>query len=194
MAKHKKHHFLFSKFCSSKTNYWNWFAVTLYMLTFKPIMLALRIRQCDHSTRYVKDDITLNASGTLCEEQTFLACTFCFPISDHVMHSWEFSFCFFFNSYVYICTCMRRHLKETIPSSSITWSEMRKQNIQAKEVYRKVKRPNSRWIFVGHCHGRPEFELLLELWNRSSGSVTRCPATIINIVHPRVNSTPFCLS
>ena len=61
-------------------------------------------------------------------------CTFCFPISDHVMPWWEFSFCFFI-SYAYICTCIRRHLKETIPSSSITWSEMRKQNIQAKEVY-----------------------------------------------------------
>ena len=41
----------------------------------------------------------------------------------------------FFNSHAYICTCIRRHLKETIPSSSITWSEMRRQNIQAKEVY-----------------------------------------------------------
>ena len=42
---------------------------------------------------------------------------------------------FFFISYAYICTCIRRHLKETIPSSSITWSDMGKQNIQAKEVY-----------------------------------------------------------
>ena len=42
---------------------------------------------------------------------------------------------FFFINYAYICTCMRRHLKETIPSSSITWCEMGKQNIQAKEVY-----------------------------------------------------------
>ena len=40
-----------------------------------------------------------------------------------------------FISYAHICTCIRRHLKETIPSSSITWSEMGKQNIQAKEVY-----------------------------------------------------------
>ena len=47
------------------------------------------------------------------------------------MPSWEFSFCFFI-SYAHICTSMRRHLKETIPSSSITWSEMGKQNIQAK--------------------------------------------------------------
>ena len=50
------------------------------------------------------------------------------------MPSWEFSFCFFI-SYAYICTCIRRHLKEAIPSSSITWSEMGKQNKKAKEVY-----------------------------------------------------------
>ena len=39
-------------------------------------------------------------------------------------------------SYAYICTCIRRHLKKTIPSSNITWSEMGQQNIQAEEVYR----------------------------------------------------------
>ena len=50
------------------------------------------------------------------------------------MPSWEFSFCFFI-SYALICTCIRRHLKETIPSSSITWSEMGKQNVQAEKVY-----------------------------------------------------------
>ena len=44
-------------------------------------------------------------------------------------------FLVFFNSYVYICSCIRRHLKETTPSSSITWSVMGTQNIQAKEVY-----------------------------------------------------------
>ena len=53
------------------------------------------------------------------------------------MPSWEFSFCFFI-SYAYISTCIRRHLKETIPASSITWSKMGKQNIQAKEVYRFI--------------------------------------------------------
>ena len=63
-----------------------------------------------------------------------LACVFCFPVSDHVMPSWELAFCFFI-SYAYICTCIRRHLKETIPSNSITWSETGKQNIQAKEVH-----------------------------------------------------------
>ena len=54
------------------------------------------------------------------------------------MPLWEFSFCFFI-SYAYICTCIRRHLKGTIPSSSITWSEMGKQNIQAKKVYSSAK-------------------------------------------------------
>ena len=44
-------------------------------------------------------------------------------------------FLLFFINYAYMCTCIRRHLEETIPSSSITWSEMGKQNIQAKEVY-----------------------------------------------------------
>ena len=29
----------------------------------------------------------------------------------------------------------RRHLKETVPSSSITWSEMGKQNVLAEKVY-----------------------------------------------------------
>ena len=46
---------------------------------------------------------------------------------------WKPGFSFFIND-AYICTCIR-HVKETIPSSSITWSEMVKQNIQAKEVY-----------------------------------------------------------
>ena len=46
----------------------------------------------------------------------------------------EFSFCFFI-SYAYIFTCIGRHLKETVLYSNITWSEMGKQNVQAKEVY-----------------------------------------------------------
>ena len=50
------------------------------------------------------------------------------------MFSSEFSFCLF-TSYAYICTCIRRHLKETILWSSITWSEMGKQNVQAEKVY-----------------------------------------------------------
>ena len=66
--------------------------------------------------------------------QTFSACTFCFPISDEMVFSWEFSFCLF-TSYAYICTCIRRHLKETILWSSITWSEMGKQTVQAEKVY-----------------------------------------------------------
>ena len=47
---------------------------------------------------------------------------------------------FFFISYAYIYTCKRRNLKETIPSSSVTGSEMGKQNIQAKEVYCRFSR------------------------------------------------------
>ena len=35
----------------------------------------------------------------------------------------------------FLLSRIRRHLKDTIPSCSITWSEMGKQNIQAKEVY-----------------------------------------------------------
>ena len=62
------------------------------------------------------------------------ACTFRFSISDHVMFPREFSFCFFI-SYSYISTCIRRHLKEAVSKSSITWSEMAKQNVQAKEVH-----------------------------------------------------------
>ena len=46
-------------------------------------------------------------------QYTFLACTFCFPISDHVMFSWEFCFSFF-TSYANMYTSIRRHLKETI--------------------------------------------------------------------------------
>ena len=39
-------------------------------------------------------------------------------------------------------------MKETIPSSSITWSEMRKQNIQAKEVYYHKTESNCYYLVV----------------------------------------------
>ena len=51
-----------------------------------------------------------------------------------------FVFCI---SYANICTCIRRHLKETIPSSSIMRSEMGKQNIQAEKVY---------WSSIVRCY------------------------------------------
>ena len=66
---------------------------------------------------------------------TSLASTFCFPISDHVMFSREFSFCFLM-SYLYKSTRIRRYLKETVFWSNITWSEMGKQKVQAKEANR----------------------------------------------------------
>ena len=86
---------------------------------------------------------------------TSLACTFISPISDHVMFPREFSFCFFIR-YAYICTCdIWRHLKETVPHSYITWSEMGKQIVQAKDVHhdrhrnattkRNQKTPSPRW-------------------------------------------------
>lgn len=59
---------------------------------------------------------------------TFLACTFDFPISGHVMFSWEFSLCFLIN-YAYIL-----HMRKTIPYNSLTWREVGKQNVQAKKV------------------------------------------------------------
>ena len=59
---------------------------------------------------------------------------FVFPFQTTWCPHGNFPFVFFI-SYAYICTCIRRHLKETIPSSNITWSEMGKQNIQAEKVY-----------------------------------------------------------
>ena len=50
---------------------------------------------------------------------------FVFPFQTTRCPHGNFPFVFFI-SYAYICTCIRRHLKETIPSSSITWSEMGK--------------------------------------------------------------------
>ena len=58
----------------------------------------------------------------------------------------EFSFCFYIN-YAYICTCRWRHLKESVPWSNITWSEMGKQNIQTKEVHFTFPR-DQRYIIV----------------------------------------------
>ena len=47
------------------------------------------------------------------------------------MFSGEFAFCLFI-SYARICTFIRRHLKETVLYGKITWSAMRKQNLQLK--------------------------------------------------------------
>ena len=50
--------------------------------------------------------------SAICEVMDLFACTFCFPISEHELFSWAFSFCLFI-SYVYMCKCIRRHLKES---------------------------------------------------------------------------------
>ena len=39
------------------------------------------------------------------------------------------------HTYARGCTCVRRHLNETVLWGNITWSEIGKQNIQAKKVY-----------------------------------------------------------
>ena len=44
---------------------------------------------------------------------TFLACTFCFPNSDHLTLSRKFSFCLFTN-HAHVRTCITRYFKETI--------------------------------------------------------------------------------
>ena len=63
------------------------------------------------------------------DEQTFLACKFCFPNSDHVMFSREFAFVFslIMHTYARGCTCIRRHLEETVLWGIITRSEVGKQ-------------------------------------------------------------------
>ena len=53
---------------------------------------------------------------------TFLACTFCIPISDHVMFSWEFFFCLFI-SYAYMCTCTI--LFPRVASRGVKWENNR---------------------------------------------------------------------
>ena len=89
---------------------------------------------CIPIPEYGQSNAPLNKVPFHCFEWTYLACTFCFPISDHVMFPREFSFCFYI-SYAYICKCRRRHLEGTVSWSNITWSEMGKQNVQAKEVH-----------------------------------------------------------
>ena len=66
---------------------------------------------------------------------------FCFPNSYHEMFSREIAFCLFIN-YAYIWTWMHVHKMtfERNSSQTITWSEMGKQNIQAKKVYCNTKR------------------------------------------------------
>ena len=63
---------------------------------------------------------------------------FCFPNSDHVMFSMEFTICRFIN-YTYICRCMHIHRLTFERNSSLgyhlTRSEMEKQNTPAKKVY-----------------------------------------------------------
>ena len=71
-------------------------------------------------------------------EYTFLPCMFCFLNSDHMMFSRQFAFCLFIN-YAYVVTWMHVHKtkfeKKNVLWGTITWSEMGKENLQAKNVY-----------------------------------------------------------
>ena len=62
---------------------------------------------------------------------------FCFWNTDHVMFFREFAFCLFMY-YAYIGTwmhvCETKFEKKNVLWGSITWSEMGKQNVQAKNV------------------------------------------------------------
>ena len=62
---------------------------------------------------------------------------FCFPNSDHVMLSGNLPFVLSLIMLTYALerTCITRHLNETVLWGTITWSEVGKQNIQAKKVY-----------------------------------------------------------
>ena len=64
-----------------------------------------------------------------------LACMFCFPISDHVMLL-EGIVSFLMSSYARANVRITSEKKQKANShEGITWSEMEKQNVQAKEVY-----------------------------------------------------------
>ena len=59
-----------------------------------------------------------------------------FPISDHVMFSCEFSFCYF-QSYVYICTCIR--LFPSVASRVLKW-ENKKYKLKKSIEHRRSPR------------------------------------------------------
>ena len=70
-------------------------------------------------------------------KQTFLACMFCFPISDHVMipqRTVPFKCCPI-HLHPHVISMHKLFMKRQKPNSleNITWSELGKQNIQAKK-------------------------------------------------------------
>ena len=73
--------------------------------------------------------------------RSFRLVNFVFPIQT----TWcsprnlPFVFLLIMHSYARGCTCIRRHLEETVLWGTITWSEMGKQNIQAKKVYLMIQ-------------------------------------------------------
>ena len=116
---------------------------------------------------------------------------FCFPNSDRVMFSREFAFCLFVHTYARGCTCIRQQLKETVLRGTITWSEMGKQNLQAKRVNYNSDRlhefhydPVAEMLLPYDCNGHRKstppptpqgffsfFKLLKRLW-QSNGNLS----------------------
>ena len=63
---------------------------------------------------------------------------FVFPIHTMWCSPVKIPFVFLLNymhAYPRKCTCIRRRTKEKVPCGAITWSEMRKQNAQAKKIH-----------------------------------------------------------
>ena len=63
---------------------------------------------------------------------------FVFPIQTTWCSPVKLPFVFLLNymhAYPRKCTCVRRRTKEKVPWGAITWSEMRKQNAQAKKIH-----------------------------------------------------------
>ena len=84
-----------------------------HLLSFLPssVMILSTFHSCFSSFELKQIVVVFNCPvwiSFLIIEYTFLACTFCFPNSDHVMFSRESAFCLFIN-YAYIGTWMHVH-------------------------------------------------------------------------------------
>ena len=71
---------------------------------------------------------------------------FRFPNSDHVMFSRKYVFCFFIN---YVCTWIRRNLKEIVFWNTITWFERGKEKYKLKRSI-AVRRETAQLLQKSH--------------------------------------------
>ena len=114
---------------------------------FRCFVKIFQKKVSDIKSKPTQSEIKLNNQIQMCPDRDTIDLFGLYILFSHFRPRDAFMgiFLFFSINYVYICTCIRRHLKENIPSSSITWSEMGKQNIQAEEVYCAVvaRAPNT---------------------------------------------------